>query len=43
MGQHYGPTDTRLRWGGIGGGGIALENYTERKTIWLQLNERVVG
>jgi aldehyde dehydrogenase (NAD+) len=42
----YGPTDTRLPWGGMGGesgigrdlgGAGALENYTERKTIWLQL------
>jgi aldehyde dehydrogenase (NAD+) len=41
----YGPTDTRLPWGGTGGesgvgrdlGRAALENYTEQKTIWLQL------
>jgi hypothetical protein len=25
------------------GRSVALENYTERKTIWLQLNQRVVG
>jgi aldehyde dehydrogenase (NAD+) len=41
----YGPTDTRLPWGGAGGssgvgrdlGRAALENYTEQKTVWLQL------
>jgi len=40
----YGPTDTRLPWGGMGGqsgigrdlGRIALDNYTEQKTVWLQ-------
>ncbi len=45
----YGPTDTRLPWGGMGGefgigrdlgGSVALENYTERKTLWLQLGQR---
>jgi aldehyde dehydrogenase (NAD+) len=45
----YGPTDTRLPWGGMGGesgigrdlgGAVALENYTERKTVWLQLGQR---
>jgi aldehyde dehydrogenase (NAD+) len=44
----YGPTDTRLPWGGTGGdsgvgrdlGKAALENYTEQKTIWLQLQQR---
>jgi aldehyde dehydrogenase (NAD+) len=41
----YGHTDTRLPWGGTGGesgvgrdlGRAALENYTEQKTVWLQL------
>lgn len=41
----YGPTDTRLPWGGMGGqsgigrdlGRIAIENYTEQKTVWLQM------
>ena len=41
----YGHTDTRLPWGGCGGdsgvgrdlGRAALENYTEQKTVWLQL------
>ena len=41
----YGPTDTRLPWGGMGGqsgfgrdlGRAALENYTEQKTVWLQM------
>ncbi|HVG52343.1 MAG TPA: aldehyde dehydrogenase family protein [Xanthobacteraceae bacterium] len=41
----YGPTDTRLPWGGMGGqsgigrdlGRAALDNYTEQKAIWLQL------
>ena len=41
----YGPTDTRLPWGGMGGdsgfgrdlGREALHNYTERKTIWVHL------
>ena len=40
----YGPTDTRLPWGGMGGqsgigrdlGRAAIENYTEQKTIWLK-------
>lgn len=40
----YGPTDTRLPWGGMGGqsgigrdlGIAALDNYTERKVIWIQ-------
>jgi aldehyde dehydrogenase (NAD+) len=44
----YGPTDARLPWGGMGGesgigrdlGRAALENYTERKTIWLQLSRQ---
>jgi aldehyde dehydrogenase (NAD+) len=41
----YGPTDTRLPWGGMGGesgvgrdlGRAALQNYTEQKTVWMQL------
>jgi aldehyde dehydrogenase (NAD+) len=41
----YGPTDTRLPWGGMGGqsgigrdlGRAALDNYTEQKAVWLQL------
>jgi aldehyde dehydrogenase (NAD+) len=41
----YGHTDTRLPWGGCGGdsgvgrdlGRAALDNYTEQKTVWLQL------
>jgi aldehyde dehydrogenase (NAD+) len=40
----YGPTDTRLPWGGMGGqsgigrdlGRAAIDNYTEQKTVWLQ-------
>lgn len=40
----YGPTDTRLPWGGMGGqsgigrdlGTAALDNYTERKVVWMQ-------
>lgn len=40
----YGPTDTRLPWGGMGGqsgigrdlGRTAIENYTEQKVVWLQ-------
>jgi aldehyde dehydrogenase (NAD+) len=40
----YGPTDTRLPWGGLGGesgigrdlGRGAIENYTEQKTVWVQ-------
>ena len=44
----YGPTDARLPWGGMGGesgigrdlGRAAIENYTERKTIWVNLNSR---
>jgi aldehyde dehydrogenase (NAD+) len=42
----YGPTDARLPWGGMGGqsgigrdlGRAALDNYTEQKTVWLQLH-----
>jgi aldehyde dehydrogenase (NAD+) len=41
----YGPTDARLPWGGMGGqsgigrdlGRTALDNYTEQKTVWVQL------
>jgi acyl-CoA reductase-like NAD-dependent aldehyde dehydrogenase len=41
----YGHTDTRLPWGGYGGesgvgrdlGEAALENYTEQKTVWVDL------
>lgn len=44
----YGPTDTRLPWGGMGGqsgigrdlGRGAIENYTEQKTVWLQTSNR---
>lgn len=40
----YGPTDTRLPWGGMGGesgigrdlGRGAIGNYTEQKVVWLQ-------
>lgn len=40
----YGPTDTRLPWGGMGGesgigrdlGRGAIDNYTEQKTVWVQ-------
>ena len=42
----YGHTDTRLPWGGFGGdsgtgrdlGASAIENYTELKTVWLNLS-----
>lgn len=41
----YGPTDTRLPWGGMGGrsgigrdlGPAAIENYTEQKTLWISI------
>jgi aldehyde dehydrogenase (NAD+) len=41
----FGPTDARLPWGGMGGqsgigrdlGRTAIENYTEQKTVWLQM------
>ena len=41
----FGPTDTRLPWGGFGGdsgigrdlGRNALDNYTEQKSVWLHL------
>jgi aldehyde dehydrogenase (NAD+) len=40
----YGPTDTRLPWGGMGGasgigrdlGRSAVDNYTELKTVWIK-------
>jgi aldehyde dehydrogenase (NAD+) len=45
----FGPTDTRLPWGGFGGdsgmgrdlGRTALDNYTEQKTVWLHLGKVV--
>ena len=44
----YGFTDVRLPWGGTGESGFgrehgeaALENFTEPKTIWLSLTERL--
>src|SRR5690606_32362994 len=41
----YGHTDARLPWGGLGGdsgvgrdlGRAALDNYTEQRTVWLNL------
>jgi aldehyde dehydrogenase (NAD+) len=47
----YGPTDTRLPWGGMGGqsgigrdlGRAAIENYTEQKTVWLQMRPQGVA
>lgn len=41
----YGQSDTRLPWGGLGGdsgmgrdlGETALDNYTDKKTIWISL------
>jgi aldehyde dehydrogenase (NAD+) len=41
----YGQSDTRLPWGGLGGdsgmgrdlGETALDNYTDKKTIWINL------
>jgi aldehyde dehydrogenase (NAD+) len=41
----YGQSDTRLPWGGLGGdsgmgrdlGQTALDNYTDKKTIWINL------
>ncbi len=47
----YGPTDTRLPWGGMGGesgigrdlGRSAIDNYTEQKTVWLQLRQQEVA
>ena len=43
----FGPTDTRLPWGGLGGdsgvgrdlGRAALDNYTEQKAVWLHLGK----
>src|SRR5262245_36878215 len=43
----FGPTDTRMPWGGFGGdsgvgrdlGRAALENYTEQKAVWLHLGK----
>jgi aldehyde dehydrogenase (NAD+) len=47
----YGPTDTRLPWGGMGGasgtgrdlGRAALEAYTEKKTVWIQFAPGTLG
>jgi aldehyde dehydrogenase (NAD+) len=47
----YGPTDARLPWGGMGGqsgigrdlGRTALENYTEQKSVWLQMRTHGVA
>jgi aldehyde dehydrogenase (NAD+) len=44
----FGPTNTRLPWGGAGGasglgrdlGTAALANYTEPKTVWLNFAQR---
>jgi aldehyde dehydrogenase (NAD+) len=44
----YGQTDTRLPWGGLGGdsgvgrdlGASALENFTDRRTVWVDLRRR---
>ncbi|MGH9082850.1 MAG: aldehyde dehydrogenase family protein, partial [Acidimicrobiales bacterium] len=44
----YGRTDTRLPWGGLGGdsgvgrdlGQAALDNYTDRKAVWVDLARR---
>jgi aldehyde dehydrogenase (NAD+) len=41
----YGQSDTRLPWGGLGGdsgmgrdlGETALDNYTDKKTVWVSL------
>ncbi len=43
----FGPTDTRMPWGGFGGdsgvgrdlGRTALDNYTEQKAVWLHLGK----
>jgi aldehyde dehydrogenase (NAD+) len=43
----FGPTDTRMPWGGFGGdsgvgrdlGRAALENYTEQKAVWVHLGK----
>jgi aldehyde dehydrogenase (NAD+) len=44
----YGQTDNRLPWGGLGGesgvgrdlGESALENFTDRRTVWVNLNRK---
>lgn len=44
----YGQTDNRLPWGGLGGdsgvgrdlGESALENFTDRRTVWVALRAR---
>ncbi|MCU4187237.1 aldehyde dehydrogenase family protein [Acidiferrimicrobium sp. IK] len=44
----YGHTDNRLPWGGLGGdsgvgrdlGSSAIENFTDRRTIWVNLKRR---
>ena len=44
----YGHTDNRLPWGGLGGdsgvgrdlGSSALENFTDRRTVWVDLHRR---
>lgn len=44
----YGQTDNRLPWGGLGGdsgvgrdlGESALENFTDRRTVWVALRPR---
>lgn len=43
----YGQTDNRLPWGGLGGdsgvgrdlGEAALENFTDRRTVWISLRD----
>jgi acyl-CoA reductase-like NAD-dependent aldehyde dehydrogenase len=43
----YGQTDNRLPWGGLGGdsgvgrdlGSSALENFTDRRTVWVNLRQ----
>lgn len=43
----FGPTDTRLPWGGFGGdsgvgrdlGRTAVDNYTEQKSAWLHIGK----
>ncbi len=41
----YGYTDARLRWGGVRDSGFgrehgsaAIENFTEPKAVWMNLN-----
>lgn len=44
----YGQTDTRMPWGGLGGdsgvgrdlGEAALDNYTDRRSVWINLRAR---